>query len=58
MSKKYIDDDVMREYLHDRYDEYDYPNDTDDDDDDALSELEGREYWRNVLFDELRLFNK
>lgn len=60
--KKYTEEerDVMREYLHDRFDReyydeiYGLDRAKDEEYDEALSELEEREYWRNVLDNEPR----
>lgn len=49
-------DEVMEEFLKHRFDDemYDIEPTEDDDEDESLSELEEREYWHNVLADELR----
>lgn len=49
-------DEVMEEFLKHRFDDemYDIEPTEDEDEDESLSELEEREYWHNVLADELR----
>ena len=46
------DDDVLKDYLRDRFDDDRY--EPDNEGEESLEDIEDREYWRNVLDDELR----
>ena len=50
----YTEEEIRAEYMRDRFDDDRHEEEEDEEEGESLEELEEREYWRNVLNDELR----